>query len=119
MIGIWLFYVQHQFDPGYWSRDHNWDEIRAAFHGSSYYELPRLFQWTFGYIGIHHVHHLFPRIPNYNLRACYKENPAIQITDPLTVRKSLSSFRMKLWHEGENRFVGFRHLRSTPQLDSG
>lgn len=110
MIGIWLFYIQHQFDPGYWSRDQDWDEVSAAFRGSSYYDIPRFFQWTFGHIGIHHLHHLLPRIPNYNLRACYEENREVQIDNRLSVRKSLSSLRMKLWHEAENRFVSFRQV---------
>jgi acyl-lipid omega-6 desaturase (Delta-12 desaturase) len=111
MMGVWLFYVQHQFDPGYWARDSDWNEVDAAIHGSSYYNMPRVFQWLFGNIGIHHIHHLLPRIPNYRLHACYRENPEVQVTKPLTLRRSLASLRMNLWDEPGRMFLSFRQYR--------
>ena len=118
MIGIWLFYVQHQFDPGYWSRDETWDEIDAALQGSSYYRMPRLFQWICGHIGIHHIHHLLPQIPNYRLRACYNENPEVQVARPLTVRRSLASLRMKLWSETDRKFISFGESRKLEKMSA-
>ncbi len=107
VIGVWLFYVQHQFDPGYWARDGNWSEVDAALEGSSFYDMPVFFQWLFGNIGIHHIHHLHPRIPNYRLRNCYFENPGVQLTSPLTVKRSLKSIRMNLWDESRKRYISF------------
>jgi acyl-lipid omega-6 desaturase (Delta-12 desaturase) len=83
--GIWLFYVQHQFEPSYWSRAGAWDAVRAALEGSSYFKLPRVLQWFSGNIGLHHVHHLRPRIPNYNLQRCLDETPELQAVRPLTL----------------------------------
>ena len=111
MMGIWLFYVQHQFAPGYWAHDEEWSELDAALKGASFYNLPRLFQWLFANIGIHHIHHLLPRIPNYRLRRCYSENPEVHIAQPLTIGKSLRSLRMKLWDEPSGEFLSFRAVR--------
>ena len=74
-IGIWLFYVQHQFDPGYWARDDKWNQLDAALSGASYYKLPAVLRWFTGNIGIHHLHHLRPRIPNYRLKKAQDSVP--------------------------------------------
>ena len=79
MAGVWLFYVQHQFDPSYWARHEEWGSIEAAMQGSSYYRLPRVLQWVSGNIGLHHVHHLKPRIPNYHLQKCLDAIPELQL----------------------------------------
>ncbi len=108
IAGIWLFYVQHQFDPSYWRRDEEWDEIHAALDGSSYYKLPKLLQWFSGNIGIHHIHHLRPRIPNYKLQKAYDAVPETHIEKPLTFWRSLGAVRYNLWSEVEDRFMSFR-----------
>jgi omega-6 fatty acid desaturase (delta-12 desaturase) len=108
--GVWLFYVQHNFDPTYWERHKSWDFFNAGMDGSSFYKLPRILQWFTGNIGYHHIHHLSPRIPNYKLEQCHKENPAFQI-EPLTFRKSLNSLYFRLWDEKERMLVGWNHLK--------
>jgi omega-6 fatty acid desaturase (delta-12 desaturase) len=109
-LGIWLFYVQHQFEGVYWARQETWDFTRAALEGSSYYKLPRVLQWFTGNIGLHHIHHLRPRMPNYNLQLCYDQVPAMQAVEPLTIGKSLKSLRMNLWDEKQQELVSFRSL---------
>ncbi len=109
-LGIWLFYVQHQYEGVYWARDGKWDATKAALEGSSYYKLPRVLQWFTGNIGLHHIHHLRPRIPNYHLQPCYDEIPAMQAVQPLTFWKSLDSLRMNLWDEQHQKLVSFRSL---------
>ena len=111
-MGIWLFYVQHQFDPGYWARDREWNPIEASLKGSSHYRLPRILQWLSGNIGLHTIHHLKPGIPNYRLQECYDATPELQEVHPLTFRESLRSLRMHLWSEERNAFVSFREARS-------
>jgi omega-6 fatty acid desaturase (delta-12 desaturase) len=106
--GVFLFYVQHQFEGVYWSRKQEWDPLRAAMEGSSFYKLPAVLRWISGSIGYHHVHHLGPRIPNYRLKECYDAIPALQAKPPLTVRKSLSAIRLKIWDEERKELVGFR-----------
>jgi omega-6 fatty acid desaturase (delta-12 desaturase) len=108
--GVWLFYVQHNFQPSYWERHPNWDFFTAAMRGSSFYKLPRVLQWFSGNIGFHHIHHLSPRIPNYKLEQCYKENPVLQV-EPLTIRKSLKSLFYRLWDEREKMLVGWSALK--------
>ena len=110
MAGIWLFYVQHQFDPGYWERAEEWDSFDAALEGSSYYKLPAVLQWFTANIGLHHVHHLRPRIPNYNLQRCLDAIPDLQLEDHLTIRQSLASVGMNLWDEANKRLIAFRDL---------
>jgi len=105
VAGIWLFYVQHQFQGGYWARKSEWEPLRAALEGSSYYKLPRILAWFSGNIGCHHVHHLGPRIPNYHLQKCYDSVPALQTKTPLTIRNSLSSVGLKLWDESHGEMV--------------
>ena len=109
-IGVWLFYVQHNFDGTYWVRRENWDFVKAALDGSSFYKLPKLFQWFTGNIGFHHIHHLSPRIPNYLLEKCHIENPVFQI-DPLSFKRSLKSLFYRLWDEDRQAMVSFRTVR--------
>lgn len=110
-LGVWLFYVQHQFEGVYWDRGGEWDYTRAALDGSSFYKLPKILQWFSGNIGFHHIHHLSARIPNYNLEACHRANPLFQQVKPLTLWGSLKSLTFRLWDERERKLVGFRHLR--------
>jgi omega-6 fatty acid desaturase (delta-12 desaturase) len=109
--GVWLFYVQHQFEDAYWERREDWDYTRAALEGSSFYKLPRILQWFSGNIGYHHIHHLSPRIPNYNLERCYKSHPLFQDVKPITLFSSLKSLNFRLWDERLRKLVGFRHLK--------
>jgi omega-6 fatty acid desaturase (delta-12 desaturase) len=112
--GVWLFYVQHQFRDVYWARQEDWDPIKAAMEGSSYYKLPKVLRWFTGNIGFHHIHHLKARIPNYNLRQCYDQVPAMQTVKPLTIRQSLGSAFLDLWDEEGGRLVSFRALQAQP-----
>jgi len=88
--------------------------MRAALEGASYYKLPKVLQWFTGNIGLHHIHHVRPRIPNYNLQRCYDEVPAMQAVEPLTIRRSLKSLCFDLWDERQQKLVGFRSLRALP-----
>jgi len=108
--GVWLFYVQHNFDPTYWERHAEWEFFNAGMDGSSFYKLPKILQWFTGNIGFHHIHHLSPRIPNYKLEECHNENPVFQI-EPLTFRKSLKSLFFRLWDEKEKSLVGWSALK--------
>jgi omega-6 fatty acid desaturase (delta-12 desaturase) len=110
-IGIWLFYVQHQFDPSYWARHEEWGSVDAALLGSSHYRLPAILQWATASIGLHHIHHLRPRIPNYNLSVCHREVTEVQLDNPLTVARSFGSLRMNLWDEARGTLVSFRQFR--------
>jgi len=112
-IGVWLFYVQHQFEGVYWSRHLDWDPVKAALSGSSYYKLPRVLQWFTGNIGFHHVHHVLPRIPNYRLQECYDQTPVLQSVRPLGIARSLKSLWLNLWDEKEQKLVSFRSLKTT------
>lgn len=105
--GIWLFYVQHQFIGGYWARKDEWEPLRAAMEGSSFYNLPAVLRWFSGNIGYHHVHHLGPRIPNYNLKKCYHAVSALQNKIPLTIMTSFACVRLKLWDEKRRGMVAF------------
>src|ERR1041385_482202 len=109
--GVLLFYVQHQFEDAYWREGGAWDYATAAVAGSSYFRLPKVLQWFTGNIGFHHVHHLSPKIPNYQLERCHKENPTFQKVTTLTIGQSIRTLGLKLWDEESGRMVGFRHLR--------
>ncbi|MGO9308403.1 MAG: fatty acid desaturase [Spirochaetia bacterium] len=108
--GVWLFYIQHQFDPSYWARNEDWGSMEAALQGSSYYKLPKVLQWISGNIGFHHIHHLRPRIPNYNLQRCLDETPELQLPDSLSLWRSLKSVRLKVWDEHEKVLLGFGEM---------
>lgn len=110
--GVWLFYVQHQFEGVYWERGGDWDYTAAALQGSSFYKLPKVLQWFSGNIGFHHIHHLSPRIPNYNLERCHKADPLFQEVKPITLFASMKSFTFRLWDEKRKQLVGYRHLRT-------
>ena len=116
--GVWLFYVQHNFDGAYWQRHDKWDYFKAALEGSSFYKLPRLLQWFTGNIGFHHIHHLSPKIPNYKLEQAFKENAVFQIR-PVTIWISLKSLTYRLWDEQKHRLVGFNVLRSYRNTEPG
>jgi len=105
--GVWLFYVQHQFDGAYWERTGNWDAVRGALQGSSYYKLPRVLQWFSGNIGFHHIHHLNPGIPNYRLQRCHESTALFRQMKPLTLFSSLGCLRLRLWDEQSKRLVGY------------
>jgi omega-6 fatty acid desaturase (delta-12 desaturase) len=110
--GVWLFYVQHQFEGVYWERRDEWDYAAAALQGSSFYKLPRILQWFSGNIGFHHIHHLSPRIPNYNLEKCHNADPLFQQVKPITLFSSFKSFSFRLWDEQRRKLVGYRHLKT-------
>jgi omega-6 fatty acid desaturase (delta-12 desaturase) len=110
--GVWLFYVQHQFEGVYWQRSDEWDYATAALKGSSFYKLPRILQWFSGNIGFHHIHHLSPRIPNYRLEKCHYSEPIFQTVPPVTLLSSFKSFTFRLWDEQRCRLVGYGHLRT-------
>jgi len=109
--GLWLFYVQHQFEGAYWARSEEWSYTTAALKGSSFYKLPRVLQWFTGNIGFHHIHHLNPRIPNYHLQRCHDADPFFKTIKPVTLLASLKTLTFRLWDEQRNAFVGFRDLR--------
>ena len=110
--GVWLFYVQHQFEDTYWRSGEEWDYTDSAMKGSSFYRLPALLNWFSGNIGYHHIHHLSSRIPNYNLRACHESEPFFQQVPELTLRTSLRSIKLRLWDEDKGKLVGYEALRS-------
>jgi acyl-lipid omega-6 desaturase (Delta-12 desaturase) len=112
-IGIWLFYVQHNFDPTYWDNHEGWEFVKAGLQGSSFYKLPLILQWFSGNIGFHHIHHLSAKIPNYNLPRCYYENPLFHV-QPLTIRASLKSLSLRLYDEEQRMLVGWDGLRRYP-----
>ncbi len=107
-IGVWFFYVQHQFEDSYWRRAGDWDFHTAAVEGSSFYDLPGLLHWLTASIGFHHIHHLASKIPNYRLRACFRENPELHRARRLTLWSSLKSVRLALWDEERRKLVSFR-----------
>jgi omega-6 fatty acid desaturase (delta-12 desaturase) len=104
--GVWLFYMQHQFQGVYWARQEQWDYFRAALAGSSHYALPPLLVWITAHIGLHHLHHARPRIPNYHLQQAYDATPEVHVA-PLTPRASLRMVRLRLLDEATGRMVGF------------
>jgi omega-6 fatty acid desaturase (delta-12 desaturase) len=110
--GIWLFYVQHQFEDAYWQTNESWRYDDAALQGSSYLKLPRVLQFFTGNIGFHHVHHLSARIPNYNLQVAHDQNEQLQAVPQLSIRDGLRATRLKLWDEQQGRLVGFREAHA-------
>jgi acyl-lipid omega-6 desaturase (Delta-12 desaturase) len=106
-VGILLFYVQHQFEDTYWVRHADWDYLTASIRGSSYLKLPSVLAWFTGDIGVHHVHHLSPRIPNYRLRRCHNENALFHDVTTITLRDSWRLLRLALWDEAQKCLVAF------------
>ncbi|TYR80012.1 fatty acid desaturase [Priestia megaterium] len=111
-IGVWLFYVQHQFEDSYFEADKEWEYVQAAVEGSSFYKLPKILQWLTGNIGFHHVHHLSPRVPNYKLEEAHNNTIPLQNVPTITLKTSLESLRFHLWDEENKKFVGFKHLKT-------
>jgi len=109
-VGVWLFYVQHQFEGVYWERAQEWDFLKAGLEGSSFYQLPKVLQWFSGSIGFHHIHHLSPRIPNYMLEKCHRENPIFHVK-PVKLWSSLKSLSFRLWDEKKHQLVNFKYLK--------
>ncbi|MFO7786172.1 MAG: fatty acid desaturase [Halospina sp.] len=107
-MGVWLFYVQHQFEATYWEHDENWSAHDAALHGSSYYVLPGILRWFSANIGVHHVHHLASRIPSYRLPEVLRDHPELQAFSRVSLRESIASVRLALWDEDKRRLVSFR-----------
>jgi omega-6 fatty acid desaturase (delta-12 desaturase) len=115
--GVWLFYVQHQFEDAYWARRPEWEPLKAALEGSSYYKLPGVLRWFTANIGLHHVHHVQPRIPFYNLQRCQAAVSAFQAVRPLTVRGSLRSLHLRLWDDTNQRLIRWREFRARDTHD--
>jgi omega-6 fatty acid desaturase (delta-12 desaturase) len=110
-IGVWLFYVQHQFEDTFWAAEEHWNVHDAALHGSSHYELPGVLRWFTANIGIHHVHHLSSRIPYYRLNRVLRDHPDLRKIGRLTIGQSLGCIRLVLWDESRRRMISFRQLR--------
>jgi omega-6 fatty acid desaturase (delta-12 desaturase) len=109
--GIWLFYVQHQFEDAYWEDSDGWSYADAALRGSSYLRLPRILQFFTGNIGLHHVHHLNARIPNYNLQRAHDENPVFESVPTLSFADGMRAVRLKLFDQDSRRMITWRELR--------
>jgi omega-6 fatty acid desaturase (delta-12 desaturase) len=110
--GVWLFYVQHQFEDAYWQSADEWSYADAALRGSSYLKLPKVLQFFTGNIGLHHVHHLSARIPNYNLQRAHDENPIFHDVPTISLWDGLKAVRLKLWDEERGRLVTFAQARA-------
>ncbi len=109
-VGVYLFYVQHQYEDTYWRYRESWNYYAAGLEGASHLVMPKVLQWFTANIGLHHIHHVSSRIPNYHLQRCYDENPALQRVTRLTLGESLRTLGLTLWDEDERRLVGFREL---------
>ena len=110
--GVWLFYVQHQFEDTHWESDENWQLHEAALHGSSHYILPSVLQWFTANIGIHHVHHLYSRIPFYRLPEVLRDHDELANSNRMTIRESLANARLHLWDEQSRRLLSFAEARA-------
>ena len=109
-IGVYLFYVQHQYEDTYWRHREAWDFFSAGLQGSSHLIMPRPLQWATANIGLHHIHHVASRIPNYHLQRCYDAHPELRQVTKLTLRESVHTLRLTLWDEDERRLISFREL---------
>jgi omega-6 fatty acid desaturase (delta-12 desaturase) len=116
-MGVWLFYVQHQFEDAYWAPHDDWDYSEAALRGSSHLRLPQPLRWLTADIGLHHVHHIAPRIPNYRLQRCHDENAVFQRSPTVTIRSGMAALRLTLWDEDRNRLVSFRDATITQERE--
>lgn len=110
-LGIWLFYIQHTFEDSYFEEESEWDYVKAAVEGSSYYKLPRVLQWATGNIGFHHVHHLSPRVPNYHLEEAHNSTPPLHMATTITLKSSFESLKYKLYAPEKMGFVTFAEVR--------
>lgn len=111
MLGIWLFYVQHQFEDSYFEHEEDWDYVKAALQGSSFYKLPKVLNWITGNIGYHHIHHLSPRVPNYYLQRVHNAESTFKNVASINLLSSLISLRHRLWDEQSKNFVGFGDIK--------
>jgi omega-6 fatty acid desaturase (delta-12 desaturase) len=111
-IGVWLFYVQHQFEETFWARAATWTLPEAALHGSSYYDLPLILRWFTANIGVHHVHHMCSRIPYYRLPRVLRDHPQLKDVGRITLSESVRCIRFALWDEERGRMISFRQLRT-------
>ena len=109
-IGAWLFYIQHQFEDAYWQDDAHWSYHDAAIKGSSYYTMPKILQWFTGNIGLHHIHHLCSKIPNYRLQECLDSIPELKHAARISLSGSLKCAKLALWDEDRGKLIGFRQL---------
>ncbi len=114
--GVWLFYIQHQFEGVYWERHEHWEYTSAALEGSSFYRLPRILQWFTGNIGYHHIHHLSSKVPNYYLEACHNSHPAFANVTTVTFWGGFKSLSFRLWDETDKMLVGWRRMREIRRL---
>lgn len=110
-LGIWLFYIQHTFEDSYFEEESEWDYVKAAVDGSSYYKLPALFQWLTGNIGYHHVHHLAPRVPNYNLEDAHESTPPLHQVTTITLKTSLESLKYRVYDPDNKVFITFKETK--------
>lgn len=110
IAGLWLFYLQHQYEDVTWYRSKEWDFRDVALEGSSYVKFPKILQWFSGNIGFHHIHHLNARIPNYNLEKCYRENQVFQDVKPVDFWDSMKSLRLRLWDEKLQKMVAWKSI---------
>ena len=110
-LGIWLFYIQHTFEDSYFEEESEWDYVKAAVDGSSYYKLPKVLQWATGNIGFHHVHHLSPRVPNYNLEQAHDSTPPLHNATTINIKTSLESLKYKLYNPEKKGFVTFKDIK--------
>jgi omega-6 fatty acid desaturase (delta-12 desaturase) len=109
-LGIWLFYIQHHFEDTYFEKEEEWNFVKAAVDGSSYYKLPKWMQWFTGNIGFHHVHHLSPKVPNYYLEVAHEKNHVLSTVPVITIRSSFVALKYRLWDEKHKCFISFREL---------
>ncbi|MGQ0605073.1 MAG: fatty acid desaturase [Anaerolineales bacterium] len=116
VVGVWMFYIQHQFEDTYWRPHPDWDYVQASLQGSSFYKLPRVLQWFTGNIGFHHIHHLSPKIPFYRLETAYREQELFQHSPTLTLGSSFSTLSWRLWDEELGRMVGFARAAQLSKL---
>ena len=110
MAGVWLFYVQHQFEDAYWVSRDDWNYLDAAIRGSSHLRMSRVLQWFTGSIGLHHVHHAAPKIPNYRLQSCHDENALFHQSPVVTLWSGTAALRLALWDEERGRMIRFRDV---------
>ncbi|MGM0901768.1 MAG: fatty acid desaturase [Bacillota bacterium] len=111
-LGIWLFYVQHTFEDSYFEENKDWEYVKAAVEGSSFYKLPKPIQFLTGNIGFHHVHHLSPRVPNYKLEEAHTNTPPLQNVPSISLATSLKSLRFRLWDEKNKNFLSFKDVKA-------
>ncbi|MFD0960115.1 fatty acid desaturase [Paenibacillus chungangensis] len=123
VLGIWLFYVQHQFEDSYFEHEEEWSYVNAAVDGSSFYKLPKVLQWLTGNIGFHHVHHLSPKVPNYKLEVAHEATPPLHKATTINILQSLESLKFRLWDEEGKRFVSFKqakqHMKQASRIGKG